>query len=32
MHSSPATTQIYDKQLERGTNKYQEQVADLLGL
>jgi integrase len=32
MHSSPVTTQIYDKQLERGTNKYQEQIADLLGL
>lgn len=32
MHSSPVTTQIYDKQLERGTNKYSEQIADLLGL
>jgi site-specific recombinase XerD len=32
MHSSPVTTQIYDKQLERGTNKYTEQIADLLGL
>jgi len=32
MHSSPVTTQIYDTQLERGTNKYQEQICDLLGL
>ena len=32
MHSSPVTTQIYDKPLEHGTNKYQEQIADLLGL
>ncbi|EFH81020.1 hypothetical protein Krac_1680 [Ktedonobacter racemifer DSM 44963] len=32
MHSSPVTTQIYDKQLERGTNKYAEQISDLLGL
>jgi integrase len=32
IHSSPATTQIYDKQLERGTNKYQEQIRDLLKL
>lgn len=32
MYSSPVTTQIYDKQLEHGTNKYQEQIRDLLGL
>jgi hypothetical protein len=32
MHSSPVTTQIFDKQLEHCTNKYQEQIADLLGL
>jgi hypothetical protein len=32
MHSCPVTTQIYNEQLERGTNKYQKHIADMLGL
>jgi ABC-type branched-subunit amino acid transport system substrate-binding protein len=32
IHKSPVTTQNYEQQLERGTKKYREQIADLLGV